>query len=216
MECLRRSNSRLTISGYALASIAGSYIIVYAYDVNAQRWYMFAPDVPAPFADLVNTLHGVEYAHNYWVYATQPVTLYLGVTSEISRVASSNMDGMMASNAPLAPATYYGWITPSVGFTPTVGMRVIAKIDGTVCGETLIQQLDGKLAYLLQVAASDPSTPALNCGARNKEIVFNIDNWVMDHDRPWDNSHASSQSLSIIKQDKTTTLKIIYLPYIRR
>ena len=200
----------------ALAAIAGSYSAVYAYDPSAQRWVMFAPNVPTPFNDPVNTLHALEYAHSYWIYATQPVTLYLGVGSPSASVVSSNVAESMAADAPLAPATYYGWITPSTGFTPTVGMRVSGGIDGVLCGETTIQLLDGKLAYILQVPASNPTAASLPCGARNKEIVFRVDHWFMDHNHVWDNSDAWLQPLNLVRQNNTTMMKAVYLPYIQR
>jgi len=76
--------------------------------------------------------------------------------------------------------------------------------------------LDGKLAYVLQVPASAPSAPSASCGASNKEIVFTIDQWIMDHNHAWDNSQAWFQPLTTVKSAGTALPKAVYLPFIQK
>jgi hypothetical protein len=66
----------------ALASIAGGYDLIYAYDAcnTADPWLKYDPQAP-PF---VNDLSGVDERHSYWLRATQAITLTLVGTPPVT------------------------------------------------------------------------------------------------------------------------------------
>ena len=189
----------------ALASIEGSYTSVYHYDATRpdDPWHIYDATVGPAFSGLVNDLTELGFGRSYWLYATEPVSLFLGPGGAPAGVAPNT-----ANNVQLPPATFYGSITPTAGFTPTVGMPVVAMIGGQVCGQTTIVELDGRLAYSLKVMAENVTGEANGCGAAERTVVFRVGDWIMDHDRIWDNGQAWHQPL----EEATTVLYQIYLP----
>ncbi|MGB0385943.1 MAG: FG-GAP-like repeat-containing protein, partial [Ardenticatenaceae bacterium] len=165
----------------ALASIDGYYTLVANYDAFREpAWAFYDPAVDPSFSGLVNDLTHLEREKSYWLYATEHITLYVG-SGEASRMSSNNIQ--------LPPATFYGWVTPSASFSPSVGMTVTARIDGNVCGQTTIVELDGQLAYNLQVIAENIAGPPNGCGASGQNIAFEVGDSVIDQ-QEWDNSQA--------------------------
>jgi hypothetical protein len=164
----------------ALTSIDGSYTAVANHDPSRlPPWYTYYVTVTAPFGPIINTLTELEYTHPYWIYATEAITLYL--RPEGDRTASLHLSTLQAP-----PATFYGWITSTTGFTPTVGMAVTAWIGGNLCGQTTIQQYsDGRLYYALQVMSENLVGGSNGCALERDNVVFHAGNWVMNHDHPW-------------------------------
>ncbi|MCE7983065.1 MAG: VCBS repeat-containing protein [Caldilinea sp. CFX5] len=197
----------------ALASIAGYYTSVCHYHkTEAVLWSCFYPTVEVPFKRLVNTLENFEYPQAYWIYATQPITLYWDMTPAVQ--PDERSIAAEHSNIPIAPpATYYGWITPSAHFTPTVNTPVVAYIDGVVCGTSFVQPLQGQLAYVIQVSAKGDTTDTEHCGERGKTVVFTVGNNQMVQTASWSNRQAWLQSLS---DQATSYSSFSYLPLVLR
>lgn len=188
----------------ALASIEGDYTSVYAYDplpktgeTEPQGWQLYDATVPQPFASVVNSLEEMVLNGTYYIHvaATEPVTVSLPFDLQGAEI--DDPDGVhaaaLAAGIP-TPATFYGWITPTVGFTPTVAMLVTATIDGVEVGRTEIQEVEGRLAYVMQV---DPIS-VNDCGATDNEIIFAVGGAIMAHNRMWDNTQAQFHSMSNI------------------
>lgn len=164
----------------ALASIQDKYTSVYFYlDGN---WTLFDATVlrdHPDFSALVNDLTQFDPNRAYWIYATQPVTPYLGVPAESSAA--------LAPALSLPPATFYGWVTPYQGFVPQAGMTVEAWIDGFLCGTGTVQSWLDKLAYKLQVLADNGN----NCGITGRRIEFRVGGVSLPLNySAWDNSQA--------------------------
>ena len=94
------------------------------------------------------------------------------------------------------PATYYGFISPTIGFAPAAGMAVTAEISGTNCGSTTIQELSGTLGYSILVLAEDTSA-GLSCGTSGATIAFRVDGIIMSDTVAWDNLQANPFDLSM-------------------
>ncbi|HSH05903.1 MAG TPA: VCBS repeat-containing protein [Anaerolineae bacterium] len=167
----------------ALASIDGYYNTVYHYDAYAAEWLLYdaplAKDYPA-YTNLVNTLDNLEFGLGYWLYATQPITLFLGVPENSSFAPTTNL-------FTFPPATYFGPVTASSNFTPTAGMSIDAYINDTLCGTSTLTALNSDLVYTLQ-AKADASD---NCGTTGATITFAIDNQtIITSTTSWDSSQA--------------------------
>ncbi|MGB0385898.1 MAG: FG-GAP-like repeat-containing protein, partial [Ardenticatenaceae bacterium] len=179
----------------ALAAIEDAYTSVAHYDPSqTPSWGLYDPEVAdnhPEFSMLVNDLTQLEFGHGYWIHATDAITLYLGVAESASNRSQSS------SQLSLPPATFYGWVTPSASFTPTLGMTVMAHIDGNLCGQTTIEELDGQLAYKLQVLAETISGEPNGCGESGKNIVFEVAGSVTEDEQAWDNRQASFHPLSV-------------------
>lgn len=165
----------------ALASIEGAYTSVYYYDSAAGRWRLHDATVLAEqpeYAGLVNDLAALEFGRSYWLYATEAITLYLGVPEE-------GEQGGMGAGQP--PATFYGPISPAEGFTPTVGMVVTATVEGVVCGSGVVSDGvgGGSLAYAIQVVADTGD----GCGAPGRTVLFAVGGQTLAG-HGWDNSRA--------------------------
>jgi len=186
----------------ALASIEGYYSLVAHHDSQREEeWLYHDPNVAPEFADLVNKLTELELEKSYFIHVTEPITLYVGTPDlGLHRMPSTN------NQAP--PALFYGWITPSASFTPTVGMPVQARLDGKLCGESTIRELDGQLAYHLQVAQNS------HCDVDRGQILFEVGDWLMAHNHPWDNRRAWFHPLTSIAQPTEPTR--LFLPLILR
>lgn len=139
---------------------------------------------------MVNDLKNLELGHAYWVYATAATNLYWGVGNGITASRASS-----PSNAPSAPATYYGWVMPGPAFTPTEGVRVIAMIDGVICGETTVQLFNGQPGYVVRVAANDPQDAATTCGEVGKVVTFTVGDSLMAQTSTWSNQAAQFFSM---------------------
>lgn len=168
----------------ALASVAGKYTSVLP---ATAPWLLYDSTVLPEFQPIVNNLAELEFG-SYQIYATETVTLYLKVDAEIGNQVNGPQDM-------IPPATFYGWIMPTAGFTPTVGMPVVAQVNGVTCGQgTVIDTVQpGTLAYTLQVSAINEMG---QCGLPGRTVVFQVGEWTMDQNVLWDNSQAWFLSLS--------------------
>ncbi len=83
------------------------------------------------------------------------------------------------------PATYYGAVSSGPGFTPAAGMRVLASIGDTECGERLTQEVDGQVVYSVNVVAEGPGGLP-NCGAPGRVVLFRIASVPMAPIAIWD------------------------------
>ncbi|MFZ4663362.1 MAG: FG-GAP repeat domain-containing protein [Caldilineaceae bacterium] len=197
-----------------LASIQGKYSAVYSYNPALSRpWLFYDPAVQPPFDGMVNTLRRLDYGKGYWIYATQAVVLYLGIGSASVEETADEND---LTSAPLAPATYYGWITPSASFTPTIGMTVTALIDNVVCGETSITTIEGQLAYALAVAADDAGDESGGCGVSGKNVIFKVGDTMLPQGVAWNNAQANFWPLTDMIPDGIERPNRIYLPLANR
>jgi hypothetical protein len=170
----------------ALQSISGTYGMVYAYEPGdlSDPWKLFAPDVPA----WVNDLDYLEFGHGYWISATQPITLHLRGTDYGSLDTSG-------SAIPQPPATFYGQVESSLGFTPAAGMTMTAWIDGHLCGQTVLTDVTGYgVAYTVDVMAGDSGTYA-GCGGAGREIVFQVNGREMVPRALWSNDWVQELAL---------------------
>jgi hypothetical protein len=197
-----------------LASIQGKYSAVYSYNPALSRpWLFYDPAVQPPFDGMVNTLRRLDYGKGYWIYATQAVVLYLGIGSASVEETADEND---LTSAPLAPATYYGWITPSASFTPTIGMTVTALIDNVVCGETSITTIEGQLAYALAVAVDDAGDESGGCGVSGKNVIFKVGDTMLPQGVAWNNAQANFWPLTDMIPDGIERPNRIYLPLANR
>ena len=172
----------------ALKSIEGEYSILYHFNTSAQQWQSYDPAVTAPFQSLVNTLQQLRNGRIYSIYALQETTLYLDVSDEVVASSADNL-----SNTSSPPAIYYGWIEPSDEFSPAAGTSIFAKVDETICGESEVIEVEGKLAYVVQVAANSESSP--NCGVTGKNVAIVIDGYTSTDADQWNNMQAHFRSL---------------------
>ncbi|MGB0385858.1 MAG: FG-GAP repeat domain-containing protein [Ardenticatenaceae bacterium] len=173
----------------ALASIEAQYTSVYYDQPNSPEWQLYDQTVADEFSDLVNDLSHLQDGRGYSIYATEAITLYIAPGSHTRHQRTTR-------GSQFPPATYYGWITPNDSFQPTVGMTIKARIGDTVCGESTIQQLNGQLAYKLQVKAEDPFGQPNGCGTNQQTIVFEVGNSLIKAaPRTWNNSQAQYHPL---------------------
>jgi hypothetical protein len=165
----------------ALGSIAGKYTTVYGYDDTdaADPWKMY--DIGAP--GWANDLAGLEYGQGYWIRTTEPVSVSLK-PGEQARLASAGAPGGILS-AP--PATYYGPVLPAPGFIPARGMPVLARVNDTVCGESVTQSLEGQLVFSVNVSAAGTGDTA-DCGLFGQTVSFEIGGYTLSQTSIWDNS----------------------------
>ena len=166
----------------ALASIEGDYSIVYRHD-HDDKWKLYASDIISNFASIVNNLEQLDPLQTYWIHALTDTVPYIKPSEETTSLPSGFQ---------VPPATFYGWVTPTIGiFTPTEGMQITAEINGIACGQTTIQSLNGKLAYVLPVQSESTLGNGLSqCGATGRPIVFRVGNRVMEQVCRWDSTHA--------------------------
>ena len=167
----------------ALASISESYTSLYHYEASSELWTLHDQTVPSQFSGFVNDLTDLKFGHNYYIYATEAITLYLGIP------ATANREPMDVEGLELPPATFYGWVTASKSFTPMKDMVIKAWVGETVCGETKIRSWqEKKFAYKLYVNNNS------KCNLENGEIVFKVDSHELGR-RSWDNSQAQFYKL---------------------
>jgi len=169
----------------ALASIDGKYSSVYHFDpVGSPQWALYDTTVRAPFATLVNDLTTLEFGQAYWLYATESATGYLPV------------DGRQATSFALPPLTLYGEIGPQGTFSPTAGMAIEARINGTVCGTGTVVALPDRLAYKVQVSAETPFGTPNNCGADGRSVSLHADGQTLASNIAWELEQAQEINLA--------------------
>ncbi len=160
----------------ALRSINGAYAIVYGYVVTdtSDPWRVHGVGAPS----YVNRLHELRFGQGYWISVTEPITWYLGGTSET--LAASDVQSVQSP-----PATYYGPILAGQGFTPTAEMAMTAWVNGTLCGQSQTMEVGGQVVYSIHVLADGPGG-ATGCGAPDKVVMFQVGSQTMAPAAVWD------------------------------
>ncbi|MCP4410137.1 MAG: hypothetical protein GY807_20820 [Gammaproteobacteria bacterium] len=197
--------------GKALASLGDKYSSVYstelAPDGHATLYRLYdrtVVDNHPELAKLVNDLPHLEFAKSYWLYATEPITLYLGVPDETELAQAG-------STSPLLPATYYGWITPTTTLADIVGQSIIVEMEGVVCNQSQIQTWQGQAAYKIKIWPNDPFGETHVCGGQGQNIVFKINEQVVGQ-ASWDNTQAHYLPLNLANGTPTPTPSITPSP----
>jgi hypothetical protein len=185
----------------ALESIKDQYTDVFTYDPSAPGadktgYVYFKPNLLD--TDPANTLKKLKPNYGYWIKATQPTTLYLRGTSGTTLARTSGRApfaniplGM--STLPPPPVTYYGSVEAGPGFWPFVGMPVVARVDGQVCGQATTRAEAGRIVYSIHVHAD--SRVASGCGAAGRLITFQIGQSVMQTTARWDGDEPRELTL---------------------
>jgi hypothetical protein len=183
----------------SLRSIAGRFGIVYGYDGSdtANPWKGYNPTVPGWVSDL----NYLEFGHGYWISVTQPITLYLRGAGGTALNSISGMGGY-------PPATFYGNVQGSAGWTPTPGMPVTASINGKSCGSGLTRLVNGQVRFVIDVLADGWGSTA-GCGTPNKTISFYVDGKKMMTTAVWNNNRWWDVPLLLPGQR-------MYLPIVKR
>ena len=145
----------------ALASITGTYALVYGYQSSdtADPWKVYAPDVPA----YVNDLTALHFGQGYWINTTAIITWSIK-GPDVTTVQA-------AANLPLPPATYYGVLLPGPDFVPAAGLPVQATIDGAICGAGVTQAVAGQIVYTLNVRGDGAQGVCFGAG---KAVSFSV------------------------------------------
>ena len=158
----------------SLASIAGSYRGLYGYNTgDPDPWRFFSPDPAIP--DLLDSLAVLEFGRGYWIYNTEPVTLYLrGGGGEI-RLA----DPRQTATIPEPPTTLYGEV---VGGEVAPGVAVWAWIDGVRCGEGRTGEQNGVAVYGLHLS---PPRQAEGCGQPGRTVTLALGGRMVDTGWQW-------------------------------
>lgn len=170
----------------ALASIEGVFETVYWYDDANAEWYHYGASTQDPFGVVVDTLE-VMVPDAYWIYVTQPITWYVGIDTGIQT--------REAQNVVIPPAFYYGWVSEVDGIG--VGSVVEARIDGVLCGETTVLELDGQLAYALQASGEAFLGPSNGCGLAGRDVTISVDG-LTRATVSWENEMARKLDLMIV------------------
>jgi hypothetical protein len=174
----------------ALLSISGYYTTVYGFDAAGETWHMY--DVTAdPYA---NTLDVLEYAHGYWINASDRITLYLQGASTIGPLETVTLQS--------PPSTFYGPVMGDADFTPAPGTAVSAWIDGNLCGRGETLEAAGQVVYCVHVSGG------AGCGVTGRTVSFQVGSQTMSTTGTWDNRQVWKLPLEVGQR--------IYLPLIIR
>ena len=187
----------------ALASLEDNYTSVYRH-VPGANWELSDTTVQAPFEPLVNTLLTMTL-DTYWIQATVTNTLFVRVDDNASTILP-NFQRSLA----LPPMTVYGWITPTNNFSAQAGMSVTAWIGNQLCGQTNIVELEGKLAYVLQVKGWSYLNGSSPCGLEGAIVSFRVGIQPLETALVWDNTQARYYPLYWPNSDKL----MLFLPII--
>ncbi|MFQ5615685.1 MAG: LamG domain-containing protein, partial [Anaerolineales bacterium] len=182
----------------AMASIEGYYGMVYGYVVTdtVDPWKVYAP---APTPPWVNDLDALQFGQGYWISATDSITWYLKGAGEGARQIQDFQS---------PPATYYGPVLSGETFTPTVGMTVIAWIDGNLCGQGETLNVNGAVMYSINVLSNGPG--GASCGEEGAIVHFQVGSQMMSGEPEWNNSRIWYQPLS------AQAAGYIYLPLVQK
>ena len=156
----------------ALASIDGAYTSIYRYDVGAQHpWRLYDATVLAEHPDLapfVNALESLTLGPTYWLYATQVVTPMLAVPNPGLGAATASQDADVLG---LPPATFYGPVGQMEGGQPQRDTTITARIGDAICGQSVVQEWQGKIVYKLQVASRKEVD---GCGIEGAQVQLQV------------------------------------------
>jgi hypothetical protein len=193
----------------ALASIDGKYTQVLGHRViNGQgylwAWDSYIPDLP-PIFQRFNTLHELRFGKGYFVNATETTTIHLPHDSSQSMAEIDEaLEAEMESMPKQTPATYFGTVEPSEQFTPAADMPVTARVGDTVCGETMTQEVDGQVIYMVLVAGNEAGVSE-GCGMMGSVVTFQVGDQVQTTAASWDDSTPHELNLR-------STVQRVYLP----
>ncbi len=185
----------------ALASITGTYSLVYGYvpTDTVSPWRVYAPGAP----DYVNDLTTLEFGKGYWIYLiTDTATLNLNGAPTMGQAAQQVGD----ESSVTPPATYYGAVLASAGFTPVAGQPVTAWVSGVQCGQGQTLEVNGQIVYVVKVFADEAGWSG--CGAVERMVMFRVNGQPMSPAAPWDNRQVWETDLS--------TQNRIFLPLISK
>jgi hypothetical protein len=177
----------------ALLSIDGSYSMVYRKDsgLPGERWKLYATGVPT----YVNDLLTLDFARNYDIYITRPVTISL----RPDLPEAQRQDTTHTAQAADTPSAFYGTISAGNGFIPIAGALVEAEVGGTLCGQGRTEAYNGTIVYVVKVEAS--------CGS-GQSVTFRIGGRAMAGTAVWNNNLVQERNL---RAGATSNL---YLPLI--
>ncbi len=185
----------------ALASIAGHYSTVFAYDNrdSADPWKVF----DASAEDWVNDLKSLEYGSGYWVNISTPITLQIKVASDAGgerptlSMGSPNFSDALGRRNP--PAVYYGTVQGSVGQPLAPGQVITAEIDDQQCGAGTVEPVGAeedpqRLQYVVKVVATELGA-VRSCGMPGKEVNFKLGATALYPAIEWDNRRPTEHAL---------------------
>lgn len=184
------------------------YTSVYAWQ-QSEEWFLYDQTVVAEhpvFTPMVNTLETLQPLHAYWIYATQAIT-------PLIQPLTSTPLARYHNTVSLPPATLYGWVTTTTTGTLQVGNVIEAKINGNLCGSSTLIELEGQLAYVIQVEADNGN----GCGVFGRQIVFEINGQAMPNRPFWSDRAACYQPIGETGTSGNRcfiNLNSIYLPVI--
>ena len=200
----------------ALTSIDGTYRAVYHYNAGrpADPWELYSPSGPA----WLNTPGlCLRFGEGYWVASTSTTTTTLRFRSTLD---TGEVTGCAATPAALAeapatqslgaagpPATYYGVVTSSAGFTAAAGQVVVARVGSAVCGQGVTQVVDNQVVYRVHVNGATADTP--ECGLPGRTVSLEVAG-AAARSAAWGNA-----TLHVLDITPATTVWT-YLPLVRR
>lgn len=203
----------------ALGAIAGDYRLIYDNGPTAAGpWRLHDQDVMAEHPDLagfVNDLGELVFGGVYWIYMLDAAEPFFGLPELPGDAAPEGLTALEALSGPdaadeMPPATHYGWVTASPGFTPAAGMPVVGTVGGVVCGQTTVQDWAGQLAYKLQVSAASDTEPG--CGQAGDTVVFSVDDQIMVEAAAWDNTMTHYVPLGTLATGADLAIEQTVLP----
>lgn len=150
------------------------YRIVYGYDEVTATWHRYDPTVSPAFDAIVNTLNSLTYGRGYWVFVTDAGTTGTATPSNVPTLQSA---------LPQPPTTYYGYIAPMGTIAFSAGQTIEALINGAVCGRAQTRLVNGRTAYVIDVAAAQAGDEA--CGIVGRPITFRIDGITVRGSAVW-------------------------------
>jgi hypothetical protein len=104
------------------------------------------------------------------------------------------------------PSTFYGPVMAGPGFTPSAGIQVTAWVDGNLCGQGQTLEIEGQVAYTINVFGAGLGGAA-GCGQPGRVVTFQVGPQAMASTALWDNNRVRELALSLTR---------LYLPLIVR
>ena len=84
----------------------------------------------------------------------------------------------MSNIEPPLLVTFYGWISDGTTADALLDIPIVAESNGTICGTTYPEVLDGRLGYVLTFAASDPNLSP-TCSELGQEVVLKMEEQIV-------------------------------------
>jgi hypothetical protein len=83
-------------------------------------------------------------------------------------------------------------------------MPVTARVGDTVCGETMTQEVDGQVIYMVLVAGNEAGVSE-GCGMMGSVVTFQVGDQIQATTARWDDSTPHELNLR-------STVQRVYLP----